>query len=402
MTDHKSIFPPVFATNRPDHGETVAGELLRLLAGLREQLAISPDLSIATAYVNPGGFLLIADELEKVDHVRLLLGAEPDPQADYSLLAGTADVEQQLERALANHETWLAMQRNLLGFDQESSEAAVRMVEWLRSLGPDGAARVEVRRFTEGFLHGKAFIADHEMLPAVLAGSSNFTAAGLSLNAELNLGYGNTNQGHVRLVREWFDSILDESKPYPLADIYSALWEPHQPWTVFLRMLWEKYRETPDQVQPRTQLNLTGFQLDGVARMLRLLEEHGGVLVADEVDLGKTFLAGEVIARAATLDRQEVLIVAPAALKSGMWDPFLKRYDFSRRVDVMSYDELRIQSNPDHPDYQKFMNRLDDYALVVVDEAHNLRNPSAQRAAAVNALVAGANPKKSCSSPQHR
>ena len=58
-----------------------------------------------------------------------------------------------------------------------------------------------------------------------------------------------------------------------------------------------------------------------------------------------------------------------------MWHPFLKRYDFSRRVDVLSYDDLRIRSDPDDPDHESSCDELDDYALVVVDEAHNLRNP---------------------------
>ncbi len=77
-----------------------------------------------------------------------------------------------------------------------------------------------------------------------------------------------------------------------------------------------------------------------------------------------------------------------------MWEPFLKSHDFSRRVEVMSFDDLRIRSDPDRPDREEFRQELDEYSLVVVDEAHNLRNPAAQRSAAVNALVAGANPKK--------
>lgn len=394
MSNHQNEFPPIFATNRHDRGETVAGELMRLFRGMREQLKSPPEVSIATAYINPGGFDLVADELEQVDRVRLLLGAEPDPATDHSILTAAADRDARFDTALGNHEQWLTMERDLLGFTRESSAAALRMLEWLRSVGPDGSPRVEVRRYVESFLHGKAFIADHEVLPAVLAGSSNFTYAGLSRNAELNLGYGTGNQGHVGLVREWFDGLWDLSEEYPLADIYSALWEPHQPWTVFLRMLWELYQDADDAERPRTELDLTGFQLDGVARMLRLLDNLGGVLVADEVGLGKTFLAGEIIARAASLDRQQVLIVCPAALKTGMWQPFLKRHDFSRRVDVLSYDELRLGTDPERPDHASFMRKLDDYALVVVDEAHNLRNPSTQRSAAVNALVGGARPKK--------
>ena len=137
-------------------------------------------------------------------------------------------------------------------------------------------------------------------------------------------------------------------------------------------------------------MKLTGFQREGVARMLRLLDDNGGVIVADEVGLGKTFMAGEVINRASAEQRQHVLIVAPAALRSGMWEPFLERYDFSRRVKVLSYDELRLRWNEDPEQARR---ELDEYALVVVDEAHNLRNPNAQRTEAVNALVGGANPK---------
>ena len=55
-----SLFPPVFATNRPPDGETVAEAVNRLLAGSRENLATPPELALATAYLNPAGFALIA------------------------------------------------------------------------------------------------------------------------------------------------------------------------------------------------------------------------------------------------------------------------------------------------------------------------------------------------------
>ena len=381
-------FPPVFATNRS--GETVAKEVNRLLAGVREHLAEPPPLAIATAYLNPGGFLLVADELEQAPRVRLLLGAEPD--ATTAKPATLPVTDEQLARALDQHADWLAAERDLTGFTSSEDAAARRLVDWLRSEDTDGTRRVEVRRYTDGFLHGKAFIAEHPQLPAVLAGSSNFTYAGLARNAELNLGYPSTQ--YTYLVQEWFNHFWDASQPYPLDDLYASRWEPHTPWVIFLRMLWELYGDRLDQdddANVRTLLKLTGFQREGVARMLRLLDENGGVIVADEVGLGKTFMAGEVINRAAAEQRQHVLVVAPAALKSGMWEPFLDLHDFSRRVKVLSYDELRLRWN-ENPDQAR--RELDEYALVVVDEAHNLRNPNAQRTEAVNALVGGVNPKR--------
>ena len=61
MTE-KRQFPPIFATNRPDQGEPVAAELIHLLKGVRENYASPAMVNIATAYLNPGGFVLLADE----------------------------------------------------------------------------------------------------------------------------------------------------------------------------------------------------------------------------------------------------------------------------------------------------------------------------------------------------
>lgn len=129
--------------------------------------------------------------------------------------------------------------------------------------------------------------------------------------------------------------------------------------------------------------------------MRRLLEEVGGVLVADEVGLGKTFLALEVIAAATEQQRQRVLVAAPAALKASVWDPVLERYDISRRVSVHSYEEIRSRMDPEHPEHLGFYERAEDAALVIVDEAHNLRNAGAARSEALDRIIlAGRHPKK--------
>ena len=45
-----------------------------------------PDLAISTAYFNPGGFGLLADQLERAGRVRLMIGAEPDVAEDLGCL----------------------------------------------------------------------------------------------------------------------------------------------------------------------------------------------------------------------------------------------------------------------------------------------------------------------------
>lgn len=388
MTDS---YLPMFASNRPDKNETVAGEINKLFEIMRTKLRETPSIAIATAFINPAGFTLIADELEKAPRVRLLLGAEPEQEIIRAISDADADRNNRLSDAIKRHSDWIIAERDALGFTKEASVQAKRLVEWLKQVDSSAQLKVEVRRFTKGFLHGKAFISEDSALPAVLAGSSNFTRAGLSLNAELNLGYGAGDQVHGNLVREWFEHYWEQSDPFDLAAIYEEQWKDHSPWTIFIRMLQELYGNDLDDDMPRKmQLNLTQFQSDGVARSIRLLDSLGGVLIADEVGLGKTYLAGELIARSANELRQNVLIVCPASLKTGMWEPFLEKHDFSRRVKVFSYEEIRIRMEE-----EDFKRSMDDFALVVIDEAHNLRNPTAQRSEAIDrAILAGDNPKK--------
>lgn len=398
MTTPARDFRPTFATNRPSSRETVADALNALLRGMRAALAQPPPVSIATAYFNPGGFRLLAEELAQVGPVRLLLGAEPSPdeQARVRPLAigrGRQADRQRIRRTLDVHMRDLAADRDLLGFTREADADARRLVNWLREANDTaGEARpsVDVRRYTGGFLHGKAFIVS-TALPHVMSGSSNFTYAGLARNRELNLGQFDPNT--VTAVREWFEELWADSDPYDLATLYEERWAPHLPWVVFLRMLWELYgAELEDEASSRTvsHLGLTGFQADGVWRANRIMQRHHGVIVADEVGLGKTFIAGELIYAATITRRQKVLIIAPATLRDSTWEPFLREQNL--RADVISFEELvgdldiagRLDAALQHPE---------EYAMVVVDEAHALRNAATRRADAMRRLLTGAAPK---------
>ena len=370
---------PEFATNRP--GERVADALNAHLKHLRETWAQSPDLAISSAYFNPAGFLLLADELEQAGHVRLLLGAEPAaPERRIRRLTDGVSPARAarlaLRRALDGYARTLEADRDLLGFSVEADTSARRLVTWLRS------GRVEVRRLEDAFLHGKAFIVTtHD--EGVIAGSSNFTYAGLATNLELNIGQ--YQPSAVAQVREWFDDLWQRAVPYDLASLYEARFEPHPPYIVYLRMLFERYGAELEQEardESRGQIHLTTFQRDGVWRAARILEERHGVLIADEVGLGKTFIAGELIRQAVSERRQRVAVIAPATLRDGPWRTFLATYQLG--VECLSFDDLVADGLMFDPR---------EYAMVVVDEAHYLRNPATLRADAMRLLLGGTPPK---------
>ncbi|MGV3713505.1 SNF2-related protein [Pseudolysinimonas sp.] len=385
---------PVFATNRLSPPMVVGEEINRLFRVNREALGAAATASIATAYVNPAGFLFVADELEKMPHVRILLGAEPIPEPE---LGPRPDLNlaQRLQDALSEHDSWLRAERDALGFELKSTQSAKRLVAWLRAADEAGEPVVEIRRYTGGFLHGKAYISNHPTHPAYLAGSSNLTIAGLTRNAELNVGASNSH-GSTPQVIDWFEECWSDSTSYDLAALYEPLWAPHSPWEIFLRMLWERYgSKLEDDLPGPTRFDLTRFQADGVKRIRRLLDEVGGVLVADEVGLGKTYLALEVIAAAAEVLRQRVIIAAPAALKSSVWEPLLERHGFTRWVTVHSYEEMARRMDVDDPRHRDFLYKAEDAALVIVDEAHNLRNANAKRSETLDRIIlSGKHPKK--------
>jgi hypothetical protein len=375
---------PEFADNRK---LTLAEAIRGHLDWLQRMWARPVSVDIATGYFNPAGFALLADKLEKCERVRLLLGAEPGVPPVQPLRMPGDPPGERLERkllgeALASHEHGLWRDRDLLEFTRETDAAIRSLLAFLRS------GRIEVRRYERAFLHGKAFLfAGNEGL---LSGSSNFTAAGLTSNLELNLGRYDTTP--VSQVREWYDKLWEEATPYDLAAVYEARVQPYAPYLIYLRVLWERYQgELMDEAGPGARIRLTTFQSDGIVRAKRIMEKYNGVLIADGVGLGKTFVGGELIRQAVEDQRQRALLIAPAALRDGTWQRFADLH--SLYLEKVSYEQLADdkQLGGTHPYLKQNRN---DYALVIVDEAQAFRNPDTERARALRALLHGDPPKK--------
>jgi superfamily II DNA or RNA helicase len=202
------------------------------------------------------------------------------------------------------------------------------------------------------------------------------------VNRELNLGH--YNPGTVQLVRDWFDQLWEEANPFDLAAIYEARYEPHNPYVIYLRMLYERYgRELQAEAEDTgTRIRLAQFLKDGLWRARRILNERHGVLIADGVGLGKTFLGGELIREVVQQRRQRVLLVAPASLRDGTWRHFLLRQQLG--VECISYEQLAAR---------ELQFRPEEYSLIVIDEGHAFRNPETLRAGELRWLLQGTPPK---------
>ena len=294
-------------TGRPDFidnrdGNTLAQALGAFLGARADGEAAEPAdvpdaVCIATAFFNPTGFARIADHLEPVPTVRLLLGADPaaaatDGRRRLDEMPETFE-RRRMRVGLRRMDDALHRERDRLPFTRTSAEALRKLIAAL------SAGNMEVRRYEKAFLHAKAYIAApadgaYGKPEGIIVGSSNLTGAGLTRNLELNLG--RYDRPVVVQARQWFDDLWDDAVPYDLAVVFEEAFQPHSPWDVFIRVLWHLYGdEVEEDTQADENLPLTSFQKHGVARALRLIREMGGVIVADEVGLGKTFVAGEIL-----------------------------------------------------------------------------------------------------------
>lgn len=115
-------------------------------------------------------------------------------------------------------------------------------------------------------------------------------------------------------------------------------------------------------------------QRDAASRLLDLLSERGGALLADPVGSGKTYTA-LAVARAVG----PTAIVTPAVLR-GMWREAAEQAGVSQ-VMAVSIEAMGRRDWRPPPE-------LCSARLLIVDEAHHARNPRSQRWKALSALCA--------------
>lgn len=121
---------------------------------------------------------------------------------------------------------------------------------------------------------------------------------------------------------------------------------------------------------------LAEHQIEAVERSVALLAARGGLILADEVGLGKSYIAAEVMRRWHQLAGELELII-PAALLV-QWRDTLGLFDVHARI--FTHDALANEA---------FM-PLPGRRLVVVDEAHAFRNPGTRRYASLARRTAAA------------
>ena len=326
---------------------------------LKEQKVID----IASGYFNIGGFELIISDLKKSEKFRLLLGKVPekdDSRNEGDIIDLKPYYKDRFKEDIETEE-----------YKKEKRDAVSILIDFLKQ------DTVEVRLFNGRFLHGKAYIFDN----LVIIGSSNFTYSGLTSNTELNAVLTDVYADYVR--REWFEKFWANAKDFKATLIAileeSKFGNPRIPYDIYIKSLYELQKEdilsgieSKKENYLQTKVELTEFQEDAVKRVFSRLKKYNGILIADSVGLGKTWIAKRVIEEFGFFRRKNFLVVCPAQLRESLWVNELK--DIGLSENIITQESLGREDFDFNSIY-----KLTEVVLIVVDESHNFRSPISNR-----------------------
>lgn len=374
-------------------------------------------MDVVTAYFNIQGYHLLKEGLSGLGSFRLLLGEEPTSGERIGLKPDTTKLNLSIRTDLENEP-----------FNEETLKLVEDLIRFLRR------ENVELKRHAKGFLHAKCFLfysdkPGQQMLferfkPVVaIVGSSNFTFPGLTSNRELNLAHkvlldvqeaeDKEAQGAVAWLSEqkpsehikpqnrqliksevgaraiieleqWFEQQWQDAEDYKekfieLLDASKFGSKEYTPYQIYMKALYEYFKDdletVPEQIG-RSAVELAEFQEDAVKKARRILLRYDGVMVADSVGLGKTWIGKKLLEDYAYHMRQKALVICPASLRD-MWDGELKKASIA--ATILSQEEVG-QADFSAEEYG-------NADVVLIDESHNFRNRNAQRYESLERII---------------
>lgn len=334
---------------------------------LSDWCELSQSIDIATGYFEIGALLSLQEKWQKVDKIRILMGDEVSYKTKRAFEKGLQKIGDRLDQSVEQEK----LQNDFL-------EGVPAIVEAIRT------GKIECRVYRKDKFHAKAYLT-HGRAAVVgsfgLVGSSNFTYPGLCDNVELNV---QIRGPEVGILQEWYEKNWEQAEDVT-PDILRTLerhTDPRVPFEVWAKSLYEFFKGkalTPDmweKEQSKVFPILDKYQQDAYKNLLAIAERYGMAFLCDGVGLGKTFVGLMIIERKIVHDKKNVVLFAPKAAREDVWE----------RVKAEHFPRLNSRFNNfvifNHTDLQcgekmlrEIEETLKDADVVIIDEAHNFRNP---------------------------
>lgn len=399
-------------------------KLARVLNVLLENCENNP-LDIATAYFTVSGYALVKDLLNRVGAFRLILGSEPQTGTDIGLRPKAAAIKAQLKGDLESEsfsEETLRLVEDLIAF-LRTEKVQVRLYE-------NGFLHAKAYLFHQDQVSANNY-SDRLRPFAAIVGSSNFTGPGLQSNRELNLvhrvimpeeaavdqeaaksvGYLDYVNGSNSVDDPAGIEVPEESRRFIKSEVgaraitdlmqwYETQWnvsadfkdelidlldsskfgaKEYTPYQVYMKALLEYFRDELGSDAPelgRSAVDLAEFQDDAVKKARRILARYDGVLIADSVGLGKTWVGKKLLEDYAYHRRQKALVVCPASLRE-MWRKELSGATIA--AEIVGMEALGREGFN--------TKKYGDCDVILMDESHNFRNNKSNRYLALDSII---------------
>jgi len=272
-------------------------ELIRVL---KDQLKKSKEAKFAIGYFFLSGFSLVKDNFpenhEKLPFLKIVMGNETTYPTKEELVEGYNLREIFKQRMIED------LQKIKL------TEEQIRQLKTLRDFVANNI--IDVKLFDKSRLHAKLYLfltkpeEKYGSPGLAVVGSSNFTAEGLTKNKELNVLL--TSREEVLYLNQWFDELWNEAVEFredllKVIDISGVLPESSypkignliDPQTLFKYLVYKWFEGRVLNFLKRDIL--MEFQLVGVVNATDKTNFYNGVILADSVGLGKSFMASAII-----------------------------------------------------------------------------------------------------------
>jgi superfamily II DNA or RNA helicase len=334
---------------------------------LSQWCELSRSIDIATGYFEIGALLCLRDKWQSVDKIRILMGDEVSFRTKQAFTKGLKTINDRLNQSVEVEKR-----------ENDFLTGVPAILQGIRS------GKIECRVYRKGKFHAKAYIT-HGRAAVVgsfaLVGSSNFTFPGLCDNVELNV---QVRGSEVSILQEWYERHWMEAEDIT-PDILRTL-ERHTdertPFEVWFKALDEFFRGealTPDlwdQKESRIFRVLDKYQQDAYKNLMIIAKDSQGAFLCDGVGLGKTFVGLMLLERMIAREGKRVVLLAPKAAREDVWERALAKYLphlNSGFVSFVMYNHTDLQRTGNFQ--QQIKLTIQDADIVIIDEAHNFRNP---------------------------
>ncbi|MEM4399636.1 MAG: helicase-related protein [Candidatus Nitrosocaldus sp.] len=327
--------------------------------------------------------------------------------------------------------------RMLEELQRDLNDEEINRVISLRNLIANGI--IDVRLYDKQRLHAKLYLFITNSTPmyeskgVAVVGSSNFTTEGLTNNKELNVLI--TDHVDVEHLDKWFEDLWQDSMEFredliKVIEVSGVTMKAKiQPTIINQKYpLFGQYLEDPELLFKyliyrwfegmilelvRKDI-LLEFQVVGMLNAIKIINYYNGVILADSVGLGKSYIASKIIEEFISgkyphwLDNKiekepSVLLILPPSIIA-QWeelliksDNFLKTY-VKRCICVYPNDKEYVLSATNYDSHEKkakirfislglfqkmkegeVKELADEYDLFIIDEAHKYRNSNTNR-----------------------